>query len=932
MKNLIYILTFLTLNAIDIFAQYPQYFSYDNENGLPSNHVYSIVQDNQGLIWIGCDAGIFKFDGVHYTAYKSETQNSKSITGLTISSSEKIYCYNFQAQLFCLEKDKLTEMNVDFAKINYLVCDKKGNLYVNHFKGISQYNEISKKWTHYENHVNNNLIQGTSSSTIVNENEIHFLTGQGIGVLNQGEIKITKSDTFKSIGSLLMRKANDELFIFSVQNELVYHVKNKIITQLKNTPINRALQNRKITNAVYLPDNHLWITTYKGVIKYNPVTESAVLFYPELSFNDCMIDREGNYWFTTFQNGLMRIPNLNFIVWNKENDLLNNDKINKLATDNTNVFFATINGTIGKLNIPTNKFQTFSTENNADVQSLDYDFTENRLFFNINKHLYYLKNNQIGEIPNEISTLKSFKKVKDNYFILSSYGTYVQGKDNYKISEIWSRELQFNENLNTVWIATNKGVLQCREEGAKWVIKQTLFPETQILSIAFDKTKKLLYSLTFDGQLFIGKSKRAQLPKDVQGHKLTYFDKKIYIATNKGVWIYDLLKKRWDNFNALSGLASENVNDIIILNKNLWLATGKGLQKIPLSEIKKTPLAKIYLNDTKRYFQIDHNEVIVLKPLASIYSANGKFEYAYRVNKQKWIKLPANIEQIEIQNLPFGAVEIELIAIDHLGRDSENIILLNGDVKPPFYKTWWFILYLVILFLIILLLVVKQIIQNFRNREQEKTHLANSQLTALKAQMNPHFIFNSMNSIQDLVLKGDVDNSYTFITKFSNLVRRTLSYSDKEFIDFDQEIKLLELYLSLEKLRFKDTLEYEISSDKFDDIMVPPMLIQPFIENALIHGLLHKKGIRKLKVQFELKEQLICIITDNGVGREKANEIKQRQRSDHESFSSNAIKKRFEILNRYFSESLGFVFEDLTENNEPIGTKVIIRIPLKYKY
>ena len=148
MKIRIYIALLLTTLVSTAVAQYPHCFRYDNENGLPSNQVYSIVQDQKGFIWLGCDAGLYKFDGVRYVPYKSKTQNSKSITGLTLSSSEKMYCYNFRSQLFCLEKDTLKELKVDFYKINYLTCDQKGNLYVTHGNGISQYNEVSKTFSY----------------------------------------------------------------------------------------------------------------------------------------------------------------------------------------------------------------------------------------------------------------------------------------------------------------------------------------------------------------------------------------------------------------------------------------------------------------------------------------------------------------------------------------------------------------------------------------------------------------------------------------------------------------------------------------------------------------------------------------------------------------------------------------------------------------
>ena len=213
----------------------------------------------------------------------------------------------------------------------------------------------------------------------------------------------------------------------------------------------------------------------------------------------------------------------------------------------------------------------------------------------------------------------------------------------------------------------------------------------------------------------------------------------------------------------------------------------------------------------------------------------------------------------------------------------------------------------------------------------EKQYRA-SELKAIRSQMNPHFIFNALNSIQDLVLKGNIENSYSYITTFSNLIRQMLTYSENEFIEFEQEIRLLELYLSLEKLRFKKDFNFEIAVNNVEDIMIPPLLIQPFIENALVHGLIHKEGSKKLLVYFRMEESLICIVEDNGVGREKAKAIKIRQRSEHESFSNKAILKRFEILSNVMNSKFGYEYEDLYENDVPAGTRVRLTIPVKHKF
>jgi LytS/YehU family sensor histidine kinase len=197
--------------------------------------------------------------------------------------------------------------------------------------------------------------------------------------------------------------------------------------------------------------------------------------------------------------------------------------------------------------------------------------------------------------------------------------------------------------------------------------------------------------------------------------------------------------------------------------------------------------------------------------------------------------------------------------------------------------------------------------------------------------MNPHFIFNAINSIQDLILKGDIDNSYNYIIKFSKLVRQTLNFSGKEFIDIEDEIELLETYLELEKLRFKADFEYSINCE-FDGVKVPPMLVQPFVENAIKHGLLHKKGLKKLSIVFIKTDILKCIVTDNGIGREKSQEIKVRQQKNHQSFSVNATKDRFKIMQSHYQQDLGLLFEDINLNGKPTGTKVIINIPFIQKY
>ena len=216
--------------------------------------------------------------------------------------------------------------------------------------------------------------------------------------------------------------------------------------------------------------------------------------------------------------------------------------------------------------------------------------------------------------------------------------------------------------------------------------------------------------------------------------------------------------------------------------------------------------------------------------------------------------------------------------------------------------------------------------------ESKKYELAASNLKALKSQMNPHFIFNSLNSIQDLIIKNEKETSYDYIVLFAELVRSSLNNSNNDFIPIEEEIEFLEVYLKLEKLRFGDEFNYELIVNEIDDVYIPSLIIQPFLENALLHGLMHKKGDKKLTIEFKLDKELTCIITDNGVGRKEAKRIKDRRGNSHESFAMNSIKERLELLSERFNNNYEFQVEDLFEYDIPTGTRIILSIPFKEEY
>ncbi|MEE9363629.1 MAG: histidine kinase [Cellulophaga sp.] len=208
-----------------------------------------------------------------------------------------------------------------------------------------------------------------------------------------------------------------------------------------------------------------------------------------------------------------------------------------------------------------------------------------------------------------------------------------------------------------------------------------------------------------------------------------------------------------------------------------------------------------------------------------------------------------------------------------------------------------------------------------------------SELKALKSQMNPHFIFNALNSIQEYIITNKKNEASDYLGRFADLIRRYLNHSDSRSISLIEEVESLQMYLDLEALRFEKELSYSISLSKTLDnetIHIPTMMVQPYLENAIRHGLLHKKGKRKLLVSFTKGEEgiVICVIEDNGVGRKRSVELNQKRDKNHKSFAEKATQERLDLINHGKEQKVGVLITDLFKQGEPSGTKIILSIPI----
>jgi len=277
---------------------------------------------------------------------------------------------------------------------------------------------------------------------------------------------------------------------------------------------------------------------------------------------------------------------------------------------------------------------------------------------------------------------------------------------------------------------------------------------------------------------------------------------------------------------------------------------------------------------------------------------------------------------------------------------SKNDAIYGFRITPPFWKTWWFISLFMITVSALLFYIINRRIRFIKTREaktREKElevmrlnkEFATSQLTALRMQMNPHFIFNALNSVQHFILQGNVVEANKYLAKFSKLQREILHSSDQQFITIEKEIEILTWYLELEQYRFGESFTWQINKSadiEPEELKIPPMVLQPFVENAIWHGLMPRQTNRALTIYYDLytEDILQVILRDNGIGRAAAEKLKQNEgvhRKNHESRGMSMVLQRLRLLQEQYGKPFEASISDITDlRGEVQGTQVILRI------
>lgn len=291
-------------------------------------------------------------------------------------------------------------------------------------------------------------------------------------------------------------------------------------------------------------------------------------------------------------------------------------------------------------------------------------------------------------------------------------------------------------------------------------------------------------------------------------------------------------------------------------------------------------------------------------------------------------------------NVPGGNYVFEAKFLDRNNQVLEQSLLMPVEIIPPFWKTWWFKILAFGVFVLIGLAFYLIRISNIKREAALKTEfnkqLANMELSTLRAQMNPHFLFNSLNSIRNKIISNKTAEADKYLVKFSRLVRQVLHNSTQKLINLKDEIDTLGLYVDLESSRFDHRFEYDLSVSEglnLQDFKIPPLILQPYVENAIWHGLMQKEEAGRVSIAVSIEnDSLHIVIEDDGVGRAKARELQSKTAANRQSMGMGITGNRLEIIENLYQLKCTAEITDLkNQNGEALGTRITLTLPLIYE-
>ena len=951
-------------------AQEPVFVHLSEKNGLPDKEFYDIIEDSKGFIWLGADKGLYRYDGKVFKNYTNKQQRSSSVFNLQEDNLGRTWCNNVSGQFFYTKNNTL-KLFIDLSK------ELKGQLA--DFIVKDEYLWVFGQYKIYKINLNTKQVEfqykvsGRIFGAPFKLND-DVLIGNIDSVFN-----INSKNKFKSVLQVKIpykdkkgKKINvDRLVFFKIEDKLFFRQNRNGINkffQFNNEPKNidsfESLTNERIYNQ-FENKSEIWFATSSGVWVYEYLGQFFKLkkrFLKKNNVTKIVKDKDDNYWFLTLNDGIYVIPNINIETVDISEE---NRNISSLDVVNDSILvFGNIKGNLGFYNTKSNQVNIVNLPSKDRVSTLRYHPKNSTVFISKDFGGYTFNTRSLAlKKRAKLSTAKSLTILNNNKILYSSNNSTSildnRGVLVRNVGESHNRTYasHFNAKNKSVYIAYIDGL---KHYDSLWKPKEIRYNKKPIYVKSITQTKNgIIWVATFrdgvfgvknDSVIYNYTSKNGLTSNSIVNIKA---DKnKLWIALENSIQLLDTETKKIQTIKKRDGVLSYDISGIEILKNKVYFSSNQGIFSVNKDQAFKVQKPEVYFNK----IEINEKDTLITSNYNLKYNQNAikigfnvngflynqKNNYNYRLKgfNNEWLTTDVGINSVKYNSLPTGNYIFEVKPILDNNTKNNNTKAITFTINKPFWKTWWFIVS-------VFGLLIGSTIFYFRNKikkeEKEKQiqlekislekELIAINLTALRSQMNPHFIFNALNSIQDLILKEDTEASYDYIVMFAQLVRNTLNYSNQDFISIEKELEFLKVYLQLEKLRFGEIFNYSILFDEKEYIEVPSLMIQPFIENALVHGLMHKAGKKELHIAFHFKNNMMqCTITDNGIGRLKAEEIRKRQGKHHESFAIQAIEKRLKIFKKQYSEHIGYTIEDLYEKEVATGTKVTLTMPYKKRF
>jgi ligand-binding sensor domain-containing protein/anti-sigma regulatory factor (Ser/Thr protein kinase) len=943
---------------------------WNSENGLPQNSINGCKQTSDGFIWIYTRNGLSRFDGNAFDTY-----NTKNTKGLEHNNFKSVYEDKNHNLWFISIDNKLTFYSKGLFKhielkedINNVCENKNGEIILSSINGeIFNYKKDSLLLiTKINNHFINKLLF---------DDYFGLLIASDKGLYQYKNNKVTFLNEFGSSNIFMLEKDLDNKIWVNTRDNLfkIDNERSSIIT----LPASCYIDNIHPTKMFIVNEHEIWVTKKNGVYYIKNNTCALINKEKGLSSEDIIEiikDKQNNIWVCTANAGINKLHEKIIKTYTKEDGIVNESCIGIIKRKDNTVLIA--NQCAGITEWKNNIFKRYDDKYSGCVWSIFEDKSDNLWVGSYYQGLYKIKNNISNHYYYEGKSLENaylsvFEDSKNRIWLgtLDGIYTYINGVKKRFLSEKINGEITcfFEDSKKRIWFCSNKGLGLIDNENVKLYTVKDGLSHNKVRNI-YEDEEGVYWIATYGGginrlkeNVFFSFNKTEKIINDETSCILEDKNKNFWISSNNGIYVVPR-----DNLNAFAdnqslfisavylgkedGMLNTECNGgsqnsgIMIDDKLICFPTINGLavvnsnkkindNYIPTITIKKIVFdsTKIFVTDSV-YIAPLHTKKIQIEFTAPYFNDLQNLRLKYRLinYENTWNEVNDN-RKVEYLNLPPGEYIFQVAVYGFLNYKQIKII-----VQPPFWQTNIFYIIIISLLLILIsiftYLISKKVSRDRKTALKMKMQFASLELKALQGQMNPHFIFNCLNTIKYFIEINDNKNAGKYLKTFSILIRMFLDQSNSNTTNLENEIKLISLYIEMEQLRVSNSFEFicKTNNIEYEKIEIPTMLIQPFVENAIHHGLRNsnKKGLLILNIDIQ-NNFLYIIIEDNGIGRNKSKELKEKNDSHHNSVGMKISEERVNTFNYIMNTFITIQIEDKVDANQNSeGTKIIIKIPL----